>query len=746
MIVLTLIAAVLVIRLAVMRTRTTTAPSSSSRRAWMMAAVAVVLALSPFLVDAALLAGPRSRLLVDTSSHLAIAQDIARAGLPHGWIPTYNGGFPFALHYPPLPWLVTAVLLRIGVHPVVAVKGLGLAAFLAAPILILLAGHLSRIRAFSAAAAAISSVWVAPYTQFTGGWEPFFAIGLLSQVLVVPIAVAWVATLTRRWRFELAPLLAGLCAATHPQVFTVMAPVLVAGAVATWQRPVVGRALRSVLGGGLVAAALYLPGIASMEVPFGWPPNLTWRHVGFGASRMFDSIVDGDLLDYKHTPVVGAMWGAATVVLVLRWKLPRSRALLTASCVTLAMASIGPALASTGAFGSALLSIFQPMRALALIPLIAAASIAVALDELAAWIVALTEHIAPRARELVRAALPSLLIVGACLTLPTRVERLHRHAVELSRDRMPDGCAPLLEYLDTSAVERWLSSAPYGRTAFESSALHACAASHGAVLPHSGALASSYGAGAHVGVNLVAFDSVDPEFPMSAGRAESLGIRSLVHTPARRPGPATAWELVEASGGLQLSRRLGGTDFVGVACVREALRGREKDLSAELHSMFAAYREGARLLDDPRELVVLESENIPLAREALPADGCDANLAKVLEEPREPGAFEAEIETSTPVDVVFRATAYRGWEVRERHQLLPTRRVAPGFFSVRVAPGRHRLEASARMPRGYGVGLGFATGALLILVLLGDERGRKYIQSVGESLRTWCRWDRHRGS
>jgi hypothetical protein len=285
---------VLVLRLAAKDTRPDENRTPASRRAWILATAAVVASLVPALLDAKLLAGSRSRLSADAASHLAIAQDIARHGLPHGWIPTSNGGFPVAIHYPPVGWLTTAGLLRLGVHPVVAIKGLGFVAMLAVPLLVLLAARLVQARPTSAAAGAIAIAWVTPYIQFTGGWDVFFLIGLLSQTLVIPAAIAWAASLTQRWRFDPAPLLAGLCAATHPQVFAVASIAIAASAVATWDRTTVGRTLRSVLGGGFVAIPLYGPGLSSMVAPFGWPPNLSWRHIGFGPERVFGWLVDGD--------------------------------------------------------------------------------------------------------------------------------------------------------------------------------------------------------------------------------------------------------------------------------------------------------------------------------------------------------------------------------------------------------------------------------------------------------------------
>ncbi|WP_437949978.1 hypothetical protein WME98_03590 [Sorangium sp. So ce296] len=704
------------------------APAPAPRLAWLAAAAAVAAALLPALRDARALAGPGAALWKDASSHLAIAYDIATSGLPHGWIDTNNGGFPVALHYPPVGWLLTAALIRLGVAPVVAAKGLGLAAFVGAPLVALAAARAAGARPASAAAGAVALAWVAPYVQFAGGWPSFFLLGLLSQILVIPLVVAWAAAVIRPARFELGPALAAACAATHPQVFAVSAAVLAAAAIAAWDRRLCARALRSLAGGGLVAAALYGPGIASMAVPFGWPAGLGWRHIGFGPERVLPWTLEGDLLDYEHAPVIGSAWIAACLLHATRLRAPASRALLAASAAALLLSMSGGWIASAGPLGRALLSVFQPMRALALLPLVAAAAIVAGLDLAAAALARIGAALAARpalAALLPRPALaahlpaalaalpPAALALVAALEIPARAAELHVLAENQASLVASRGCRPHVEGFDPDLIARWLAEAPHGRASYGAEdTFAACSKVHAADLRSAVPMAFSTGAGAHVGAHAAAFLKLAPERPGSAARAEALGVRTLIHLTAQRPGPPEAWALVDRRGQVELSRRVGGTDYVGLGCVREVWRGREADLLAALFEHLAQPR---TVLDAPGELVALEAARGPLERLTAADDGCDASRARVREAPREPGAYEAIVDAEAPVDVVFRATAYGGWRVRDGGAELVPRRVAPGFFAVRVGPGRHHLEAVAALPRLYLPALALACAAALAL-------------------------------
>lgn len=699
----------------------------SSKRSYVVAACAVFVALLPAVLDAPLVMGASAKLSGDTGSHIAIAEDIVRTKLVHGWIPTYNGGFPFALHYPAVGWLVLAGLLEMGAPPITAIKGLGFLATIAVPLLCFELFRRRGLRATSAAAGAIAITWIVPYIQFTGGWEAFLVIGLISQALVMPFVVLWGLALTKKptlkTRFDLAPIFAALCAATHPQVFTAAAIVMGAAAIAFVDRHILFRVLRSIFVGGLMAVALYGPGVSALRVPFGWPPNLSWRVIGFGPDRLLPWLRDGEFLDYRQNPVVTYLWLAALFIHVLEVRRGVSRAILVATITTLGICMAGPSM------GDLLLSVAQPMRALALVPLLVAVTIAAALDALARWLAALRM----RLRGVVlhpNLLLPVAGFLLAIVEIPPRASTLHSLLVAEHRYPTHDACLPYLPGVDSSVIHRWLSTAPnVGRTAFDSLGLNGCAATEGAELGRSATMSMTYAAGAHVGMHAVAFSKLARNDVATEARAESLGVRTLVHRRGSSPTPSAAWEHLESVGNISLSRRIGGHDIVGVGCVVERLTGSEKSLFKELHERFER-KTGDIPLDHPEDLIALVhgagGGDSPVVREHVAPDGCDTASAIVRDVPREAGAFEVEVETLTPVYVVFRATAYEGWVVRDATNgtdtELPTLRVAPGFFAARVDRGRHRLRAVVSLPRFYVFGVG---GALVLTLLVAIVRVRR---------------------
>jgi hypothetical protein len=119
----------------------------------------------------------------------------------------------------------------------------------------------------------------------------------------------------------------------------------------------------------------------------------------------------------------------------------------------------------------------------------------------------------------------------------------------------------------------------------------------------------------------------------------------------------------------------------------------------------------------PRDWIALvpSSDSRPLERVAVQSDGCDFQGAEVHETPREPGAYEAIVVAPHEVDVVIRASYVPEWRVQIDGRNAVIRPVAPGFFSVRVHPGTHRIDAVVSLPRGYVASLVLAAIALTAL-------------------------------
>ncbi|HZO14729.1 MAG TPA: hypothetical protein VFB62_15755, partial [Polyangiaceae bacterium] len=71
---------------------------SRSRR-WTWAVIVALAALWPLWTAWPIVLGDTPYLPGDAASHARVALEIARHGLPHGWIESYSGGFPMGPHY-----------------------------------------------------------------------------------------------------------------------------------------------------------------------------------------------------------------------------------------------------------------------------------------------------------------------------------------------------------------------------------------------------------------------------------------------------------------------------------------------------------------------------------------------------------------------------------------------------------------------------------------------------------------------
>ncbi len=669
--------------------------------AWLCAFAATLAAAYPLLVALPVLAGPRASARFDAYTHAAVAQAIARGGALHGWIDVYNGGFPFGPHYPPVAWLLVAGLIRLGVPTIQAVQGVGIGATLAVPVLALLAARAAGARPVAACAGALLLTWVSPHNFFVGGWEPFVAQGLLSQAVAMPIVVLLAHALVgpggQTWP---APVVGALLAATHPQI-AVAALAVAAPAVLRASAHVRARWIRAAVACVAVSAALYGPGLRTLGVPFGWPPIEAWRTVGFPPSFLPDWILEGELLDQHRPAVLTAAWVAATFVLVANANRRICFGVLAASLVAVVLSVSGPSM-QLFALGRAALAGLQPLRVLAIVPIAAAASVVVAWEIAATFFEARIDEVGVPAW--LRKALPAIvpaavLAVGSAAALPSRASWAEgmsaRETWNEEHECGPDTPAGYR----TAEVTKWLADLDRGRFAFSFPMERAlCPAMHGLELASPVALAGSMGVGAHVGVNAVAFDSLRLDKPGGAARAEALGVRSLLHTRANMPLPSKAWHVVRSSGDVRLSERVGGTDTVGIGCVDRALRGDDASLRK---AVMVDLNGEASVIADPTSLVLLETTTGPLVHERVDRKGCDPSVAFVHEKKREPGAYEANVDTLAPIDVVIRASAFPTWRVVVDGAAVPTRMVAPGFVSARLGAGIHHVVAIVSPPAHY---------------------------------------------
>ncbi len=139
-------------------------------------------------------------------------------------------------------------------------------------------------------------------------------------------------------------------------------------------------------------------------------------------------------------------------------------------------------------------------------------------------------------------------------------------------------------------------------------------------------------------------------------------------------------------------------------------------MAATVHSANGS-RASCRQLDPERfiELVQTPGELVvaPVDRQ------CDSTHATLSVVEREPGAFEAVVDSDAPVDLAFTAAAFPTWRVSV-DGAAGTRAgvIAPGYLSARVGRGRHRVVATVSSMLGYGAWLGLAALGVAALAWL----------------------------
>jgi len=672
---------------------------------WDVAAGAGCLALAclPLLLLMPWLSGEPLVYWGDGATHADVAQDIARYGLPRGWLDSTLGGFPFMHHYPPLPWLVVAAAIRLGLEPAGALQLVGWVATLAVPFSFYAAALAAGARPSFAFLGGACLTWVSPYNAFIGGYETFYTQGLLSQTLALPICIWFGASLVgsrKAWPPAVSAVLAMSC---HPQV-TVSTVVVLGIAVAAagerwlWRRYAWGSAVALCVG-----AALYGQGIQSLVIPFGWPPAFGWRQLGFTPDRLWWWLVDAELFDQRREPVLTALVAAAFLVLLCCLRRKDARAAAASLLGALLLSVSGSGLVALGKVGAILLSFLQPLRLASLIPLAAAAVVVVALERAAPLVSeALVAHGKARAARHAAAAIAFGVLGVAIAALPSRVA-FARGQVHASHST---ACPP---GYDAAVVRSWLAELSRGRVWYDTGArsgLGRCFTRDGLALASSVPIGNTDAVGSHVGLLQLAFQKLDPSRAGSARRAEALGVRSLLSVGV----PDAGWIERHRSGKVGLFDHERPTDLVGLGCITKSYAGTDKALRERLVLELSSPSGADRLLD-PAALVALEIDRGAFRESVEPANDCSADAATLSARSSRPGELEARIESRHPVDAVLRVTAFPAWQVTLDGKPQTTRMVAPGFISVRLPPGAHRLEARVSLLPGSSL--------ILLAALLG---------------------------
>jgi len=700
-------------------------PFATNRSARAIAGLGVLFAQFPllFLSPGALPA----KLWGDAETHARVARDIVLHGLQQGWLDGLLAGFPFAQHYPPLPWLTLALEISLGLSPERAIQWLGWSFLVVTPLIVYIClTELPRVSVSFAALGAVFFSWIAPYNEFFGGYEVFYRSGLISQTMGLPFVLLWVRSVVRAERTSLIFLWSALAMATHPQLSIAGVLFLGLALVALGQR----RRLKTYVWGsaalGLFAVAIYGQGAAQLRVPFGWPESFAWRQVGFSASRLEWWLVDGDLFDQEASGVLTQLTIVSALLSLPRLHRPLVRVASLTFVLGLMLSVSGPLLPALGPLGAFLLKFIQPLRFVALLPPAAALLVTVVLDQLSQDLIRVARG---RAREKwmiwirrgMVAALSGLLLAA----LPNRLEFVQKWPHLLAKLERPDG-------YELAQVSQWLAQPGRGRIWYdvESKVMMRVFSYDALSLRTRHPIASTLAVGGHVGVLLEAYPRLEPFREGSARRAEALGVRTALLAEARVPA---GWISVARSGSMQLVEQNPPIDLIGAGCISSRYSGSNANLARRLFADLRDTTSTDRILD-PKKLVQLEWSEGEVREAEVPREGCSIATVSVHEFSEAPGRFRAEVTSANPVDVVVRAAYFPSFVLRLDGVVQPIRVVAPGFPSIRMPAGRHELIAEAKVWNGMLPYLGVATLGLAGLAFGRSERGCAAFKALGRAL------------
>jgi hypothetical protein len=694
---------------------------AGSPAGWALAIGAATLASWPMLGGIGALVSRDAMLPGDASSHAVVAQEIARHGLPHGWVDAHNGGWLFGPHYQPLPVLFLAALIRLGADAKLATQATGVAAVVLLPPLFVAVMRRAGARPLPALLGALLLAWATPFQAYIGGPRVYVSQGVVSQAFALPIVVAAASVIASdlRGRRRVEPLLGAIAIASHAQLSLCALALGFAAMLVAGDRGVRVRFARTAAGAIAMGAALYVPGARMVQVPVSWAKVPETSIIGYPPGRLPSWLLDGKLLDNGRAPVLTGLLLVAALVLLFSAAAPNAgrapRAALALVVVTLGFSVSGHAVVSLGALTAKLVEIFSPVRMLCFVPVSAALALSVAVTEVSARLERAVAARGARAARGLEMALIAIVALGA--GVPTSRWLVARVAHE--RTLASHECSPGSGYR-TEEVATWLAGIEGGRFVVDPDSFHgACPLVRGIELASPVATGGSMGGpGSQLGVNHLAFEELHASRPGGAGRAESLGVRYVLHTDAHPPLPRERFQVIASRGDVALSRRIDGSDRIGAGCITARWRGDDRALR---DALFDDLSSASPVTNDPASLTLLESAPGPVAREAVAPGACSATWAVVSERPREPGAFEAFISAPHDVVAVVRATWTPTWRVLVDGVEATPMRVAPGFLAVSVPMGDHHLEAIVAPPRGYAAGIAAAALVVALLAVLSGK-------------------------
>jgi len=694
------------------------ASAEKTVRVWQHLLALLVLAVANLGLITALLE-TRPLLLGDLRSHALVAHAIALGRVQGGWIDVVHGGFPLGPHYPSIAWLLSAVLMRLGLSPAWAVTWVGVGAVLATNSLMYVLPLRAGARFGAALVGAATLSWISPATAFLGGAPAILTAGALSQVVVVPFVLCLSYAVLARGKRWVVVLSAALVVAAHPQV-AVATTLLLALLVVTCRRIALRRLGLAILVQAIVGGAIFGHGLATLDLPFGWPPMASWRVEGKPAAIFISALGGGRLLDYARPPVVTTVVAAAIVALLASARNKAARTSLLAFVTAVGLSVSGHTLARLGAPGKLALSFMQPLRAYLLVPICAAILTTVAVHTLERWIRAGTHRMSRLSgNALVAGSIAAVLALVASVAVPG--------AWESASDRhnfiAAGPCGPMTPPgFDADALKQALAKLSNGRLAYLDRELGYCAAMTGFEFASAVAIGTPFVVGAHVGAMALAAQQLRPDTPGADRRARALGIAYFLRKHAVPAPSGSAWRLRQTVSGVDIYELSGANLTFDLGCIRSAWYGTDGELRAHL---FQQLERPESPVWYPKLWQALIHTHEKFTEQRIASD-CDVHSATLLDAHQPaPGRYEADTRSSTPVDLIIRETAYRSWqfEVDGRDQEPIT--VAPGFMVIRIDSGDHHVNAYATIETAYIAGIGVASLLVLAMAFIPLHRRHK---------------------
>ncbi|MGC4070089.1 MAG: hypothetical protein QM784_36615 [Polyangiaceae bacterium] len=654
----------------------------------------------------------------------------------------YLGGFPLAIHYPILGWLLIAIATRLCADATHATLAVGYVFTLSVPLLTYVLCRRNGAHFLASFVVGLIATWLAPHTPFTGGLGTFAVMGLVSQVVCIPTALLWTALVLGRGSSRWACVASMSCILAHPQIASIILVLLGFAVVVTGSKIARHRFAVSAAGALVVAALVYGPGIAAMGVPFEWPALPLWMQLGFGPDRLDDWFIDGLLLDHERPAVLTSLWLASVLVLCAKLRRsPSARAAVGASILVIVLSTMGPALSEAGNLGPALLRVFQPLRSLACIPLVVFGTVLVAFEQYRGTPQRMLAVLARRLENLrftqsVR-HFPKLLVIAAVVAFATiglalawTLRSAHRWQIALWTEEFshfpaerpcgsggpsrPEMAALKAQLAKLDGGRLWYDPRPNG-------VLGLCAVTTGFERDSRVPIAPTSGVGAHVGLLHEANLRLTPHEPGLAERARSLGIRHVLVASPLPDDVSDGFRLVAQYGPLYLYERDGVESFFGVGCLERELEGRPRELHRQLLRLLGT-TEGRRQLLDPLRLTELRLTQSSVGGTQYETSCTAGGRTHLTEIATRAGHYAAVVDTDEPITIVLRATAHRGWHVTIGGVAQTGTLTSPGYFSYAVPKGHHEIRASHRASP--TVLLGFTLVPLIPLMVLLVERRR----------------------